>query len=494
MKCAKSFSKKTLLEKNYQVKNSAYDAVVIGSGPNGLAAAICLARANLSVLIVEANDQIGGGVRSAELTLPGFVHDVCSAIHPLTLASPFLNTLPLSQFGLEFIQPPISLAHPLDDGTAVLLKKSIEETAGNFGADAANYQNLFEYFVKNFDALAPEILAPLHFPKHPFLLAQFGLKAIRSARQVANNYFSESRARAIFAGCAAHSMIPLEYLSSAAYGLMLMLTAHAVGWGFPRGGASKISDALAAYFLSLGGTIETGNRVESVDALPPSRIVLFDLTPRQIIRIAGHRLPDSYRRRLEKFRYGAGVFKMDFALSEPIPWRAKECALAGTVHLGGTFEEIAASEKAHNSGRISEKPFVLVAQNSLFDATRAPAGKQIGWAYCHVPNGSTIDMTEIIENQIERFAPGFRDCILAKATKSPAALERYNANCVGGDINGGAGDLSQLFTRPVAKINPYAMPSKGLYICSASTPPGGGVHGMSGYHAARTVLKKEFGK
>ncbi len=476
------------------MKNSAYDAIIIGSGPNGLAAAIRLARAGLSVLIVEAGDTIGGGVRSAELTLPGFVHDVCSTIHPLTLASPFFQSLPLHKFGLEFVQPPASLAHPLDDGTAVLLKKSVAETAADLGADAAHYRGLLEYFVEHFDALAPDILAPLRFPAHPFLMARFGLKAIRSARQLADSHFSDSRTRAIFAGCAAHSMIPLDALASASYGLILMLTAHAVGWGFPRGGAANISNALAEYFLSLGGKIETGNRVETIDALPPSQVVLFDLTPRQIISIAGHKLPDSYRLRLEKFRYGSGVFKMDFALSEPIPWRAKECALAGTVHLGGTFEEIAASELAHNSGRISEKPFVLIAQNSLFDATRAPDGKQTAWAYCHVPNNSTIDMTEIIENQIERFAPGFRACILAKATKSPADLERYNANCVGGGINGGAGDLSQLFTRPIAKINPYSMPAKGLYICSASTPPGGGVHGMSGYHAARTVLKKEFGK
>ncbi|MDQ3180726.1 MAG: NAD(P)/FAD-dependent oxidoreductase, partial [Acidobacteriota bacterium] len=471
-----------------------YDAVVVGSGPNGLAAAIALAQNGLSVLIVEAASEIGGGVRSAELTLPGFVHDVCSAIHPLTLASPFFKTLPLDKFGLEFVQPPASLAHPLDDGTAVLLKTSIADTAANLGADGKSYEKLVKILAKNWNAIAPDILAPLQIPHNPFLMSGFGLKALSSAEGLAHHYFSETRARAMFAGNAAHSMIPLEDVPSAAFGLVLLLTAHAVGWGFPKGGAKKISAALGDYFLSLGGKIETNRRVENVDELPSSPVVLFDITPRQIIKIAGHRLPDSYRRRLENYQYGAGVFKMDFALSEPIPWQAKECLQAGTIHLGGTIEEIAESERAHNEGRIAKKPFVLVAQNSLFDPTRAPSGKHTGWAYCHVPNGSTVDMTKQIENQIERFAPGFRDCILAKAVKTPADLERHNANNVGGDINGGAGILSQIFTRPIAKINPYQMPVKGFYICSSSTPPGGGVHGMCGFHAAKTVLSKEFGK
>ena len=476
------------------MKNYQYEAVVIGSGPNGLAAAIALAQKGLSVLIVEAADEIGGGTRSAELTLPGFVHDVCSAIHPLTIASPFFQTLPLEKFGLEFIQPPASLAHPLDDGTAVLLKKSIAETAKHLGADGKSYERLVGILAKNWDAIAPDVLAPLQIPHNPFLMAGFGLKALSSADALAHQYFSQTRARAMFAGNAAHSMIPLEDVPSAAFGLVLLLMAHTVGWGFPKGSASKIPAALGDYFLSLGGKIETNRRVENVDELPASPVILFDITPRQIIKIAGHRLPDSYRRRLENFQYGAGVFKMDFALSEPIPWQAKECLQAGTVHLGGSFEEIAESERDHNEGRISEKPFVLVAQNSLFDATRAPAGKHTVWAYCHVPNGSAVDMTNRIENQIERFAPGFRDCILAKSVKTPADLERHNANNVGGDINGGAGILSQIFTRPIAKINPYKMPVKGFYICSASTPPGGGVHGMCGFHAAKTVLSKEFGK
>ena len=476
------------------MKNQQYDAIIIGSGPNGLAAAIALARENLSVLVVEAADEIGGGVRSAELTLPGFTHDVCSAIHPLTVASPFFKTLPLAGFGLEFVEPPASLAHPLDDGTAVLLKRSIRETAAGLGADDRNYIDLIEPAADNWEKIAPDVLAPLQIPNHPLLMAEFGLKAFRTAKGLADDYFTATRARAMFAGNAAHSMIPLEDLPSAAFGLVLLLTAHAVGWQFPRGGAKNISSALAGYFRSLGGAIETSHRVEDINELPEAKAILFDVTPRQIIKIAGHRLPASYVKRLETYKYGAGVFKMDFALSDPIPWRAKECFQAGTVHLGGTFEEIARSERAHSEGKISEKPFVLVAQNSLFDSTRAPEGKHTAWAYCHVPNGSTADMSEIIENQIERFAPGFRDLILAKATRTPADLERYNANNVGGDINGGAGTLSQLFTRPVTKINPYEMPAEGLYICSASTPPGGGVHGMCGFHAAKSALKKEFGK
>lgn len=476
------------------MKKEKFDAVIAGAGPNGLAAAIHLARNGLSVLIVEASKEIGGGVRSAELTLPGFTHDVCSAIHPLTVASPFFKTLPLDKYGLEFVNPPSALAHPLDDGTAVILKQSIEETANNLGLDGKNYRKLVAPFVENWEKLAPDVLAPLKIPKHPFLLARFGLKAFRSARSFIKNHFIGARASALFAGNAAHSMIPLEQLPSAAFGLVLLLTAHAVGWQFPRGGAANISKALAAYFLALGGEIETNREVQNIDELPASRAVLFDLTPRQILKIAGHRLPKIYKQRLSRYKYGAGAFKMDFALSDPIPWRAKECATAGTVHLGGTFEEIARSEREHEQGKISQTPFVLIAQNSLFDSSRAPAGKHTAWAYCHVPNGAIADMTETIENQIERFAPGFRDCILAKSVLPPAALENHNANYIGGDINGGAGTLSQLFTRPVAKINPYSMPGKGLYICSASTPPGGGVHGMCGYYAAQTALTKSFGK
>ncbi len=474
------------------MRNERYDAVVIGSGPNGLTAGICLAQAGLSVLIVEAADEIGGGMRSAELTLPGFTHDICSTIHPLAIASPIFKTFPLEKYGLEFIQPSASLAHPLDDGTAVLLKTSIEETAENLGDDAENYKKMVEHLVRNWDKLAPDILAPLRIPNHPFLLAGFGLKAFRSARGLTESYFSTERAKALFAGNAAHSMLSLEDSPSAAFGLVLLLSAHSVGWGFPIGGSQKLADALAKYFVSLGGKIQTGNRVENIDDLPESRTILLDITPKQIIKIAGHRLPDSYKKRLENYKYGAGVFKMDFALSDPVPWKAKECFEAGTVHLGGTFDQIAEAESCVANGNIAEKPYVLLAQTSLFDKTRTPNSKHTAWAYCHVPNGSTVDMTEKIEDQIERFAPGFRDCILAKSIKTPQDLENYNPNYIGGDINGGAGNLAQLFTRPVAKINPYAIPAKGLYICSSSTPPGGGVHGMCGYHAAKTVLTQEF--
>lgn len=476
------------------MKNYSYDAVVVGSGPNGLAAAVCIAQAGFSVLVVEANETLGGGARSAELTLPGFVHDVCSAVHPLAVGSPFFQTLPLGKFGLEYIEPAAQLTHPLDDGTAILLKRSLDETIKSLGTDAANYRNLIEPFVQSWPDLAPEILAPLHFPKHLFLMVRLGWTALRSAQGFAEKYFEETRTRAVFAGCAAHSMTPLENMPSAAIGIVLAVTAHSLGWVFPRGGAQKITDALVGYLVSLGGEIKTNFRVDNVDDLPSLRAVLFDLTPRQILKIAGHRLPTSYKRRLENFRYGPGVFKMDFALSNPIPWRATECSLAGTVHLGGSFEEIATAEGKVGRGQISEQPFVLVAQSSLFDPIRAPVGKHTAWAYCHVPNGSTVDMSERIENQIERYAPGFRDCIMARSMVSPADLEKHNSNYIGGDIGGGANILSQLFTRPTLSFNPYSIPAKGLYICSASTPPGGGVHGMCGYHAAKAVLLKEFGR
>ena len=474
------------------MKNYQFDAVIIGAGPNGLTAGICLAQKGLSVLIVEAKSTIGGGSRSAELTLPGFVHDICSTIHPLAAGSPVFHKFPLEKYGLEFIQPPVNLAHPLDDGTAVLLKNSFSETGETLGKDAENYRQLIEPFAKSWESLAPGILAPLRFPKHPFLMADFGFKAFRSARSFVNKYFRDKPARAVFGGLAAHSMLPLEDLPSAAFGLVLAITAHAVGWKFPRGGSQNITGALENYFLSLDGKIETGHIVERIEELPSSRIVLFDLSPRQILKIAGHLFPSSYRQRLDGFKYGAGVFKLDYALSEPIPWKATECALSATVHLSGAFDETAQSERSFESGKVSDKPFVLLAQTSLFDQTRAPQGKHTAWAYCHIPNNSPIDMTEKIENQIERFAPGFRDCILAKHTMSAPELEKYNNNYIGGDIGGGANIVSQLFTRPTFQLNPYKLPAKGLYICSASTPPGGGVHGMCGYHAAKTVLEKEF--
>ena len=466
-----------------------HDAIVVGSGPNGLAAAITIAEAGRSVLVVEAKNTVGGGARSAELTLPGFTHDVCSAIHPLAASSPFFSTLPLAEHGLEWVYPPASVAHPFDDGTAVILERSVEETSEMLGSDAAAYRKLMGPLVAAWENLANDILGPLRIPRHPILLARFGLMALRSARSLAEGLFDTERARALFAGLAAHSMLPLESRLTAGFGLVLGITGHAVGWPLPRGGSQKISDALASYLKSLGGEVITGRCVESLDDLQPARAILCEVTPRQLVRIAGERLPSGYRRRLEGYRYGPGVFKVDWALDGPIPWKASECSRAGTVHLGGSLAEIAASESQVWKGKLPKSPFVLVAQQSLFDSTRAPDGKHTAWAYCHVPNGSKFDMTERIEAQIERFAPGFRDRVLAKSVMSPQLLQDYNANYVGGDINGGVQDLRQLFARPALRLVPYSTPVKGLYICSASTPPGGGVHGMCGYFAAKAALR-----
>ncbi|HXV44769.1 MAG TPA: NAD(P)/FAD-dependent oxidoreductase, partial [Anaerolineae bacterium] len=470
-----------------------YDTIVIGSGPNGLAAAITLAQAGCSVLLLEAKVTVGGGLRSAELTLPGFVHDVCSAIHPLGVGSPFFRRLPLAEYGLEWIYPPAPLAHPLDDGTTAVLEQSVETTGATLGQDAAAYRKLMAPLVADWDKLAGDLLGPFPFPpRHPLALARFGLSAIRSARSLAESRFQGEHARALFAGLAAHSIMPLEKPPTASFGLVLGLLGHALGWPLPKGGSQRIADALAAYFQSLGGEIVTNSSVEAVDELPPSRLVMFDVTPRQLLRLAGHRLPPGYRRQLEKYRYGPGVFKVDWALDGPIPWRAEACVRAGTVHVGGTLAEVAASERAMWQGPPAEKPFVLVVQQSLFDSTRAPAGKHTVWAYCHVPNGSTFDMTERIEAQIERFAPGFRERILARSVMPPAQMEQHNPNYIGGDINGGVQDFWQLFTRPVPRWIPYSTPIKGFYLCSSSTPPGGGVHGMCGYHAAKAALRREF--
>jgi phytoene dehydrogenase-like protein len=465
------------------------DAVVVGAGPNGLAAAIELARNGLTVRVLEAAERVGGGVRSAELTLPGFVHDVCSAIHPLGVASPFLRTLPLAEHGLEWIEPPAALAHPFDDGTAVVLERSPDAAVSGLGEDGPRWRRLFSPLAHDAEPLLEDVLAPLHLPAHPLVLARFGARAALPATALARLTFREAKARGVFAGLAAHSMLRLERPPSAAFGLVLGLLAHSVGWPLPRGGSQRLADALASYLRSLGGEIETRRRVESLADLGDTRPVLLDVTPRGLLALAGDRLPPRYRRRLERYRYGPGVFKLDWALDGPIPWRAEECARAATVHLGATLEEIAASEAAPFRGEVTERPYVLLAQQSLFDPTRAPAGRHTAWAYCHVPNGSTLDMTERIEAQVERFAPGFRDRIIARSALGAADLERHNENYVGGDINGGAAILSQLFTRPVARVSPYTTPLRGVYLCSASTPPGGGVHGMCGYHAARAALR-----
>lgn len=472
-----------------KAKNRSYDAVIVGAGPNGLAAAITIARTGRSVLVIEAGETVGGGTRTAELTLPGFKHDICSAIHPLGVSSPFFRTLPLEKFGLEWIYPPAALAHPLDDGTAVTLERSIDETGANLGVDAASYRKLMQPFVANWDNLAEGILAPLRIPRHPFAMARFGLPAIRSAYGLAQSLFKEERARAIFAGMSAHSILPLEQSPSAAVGLVLGILGHTVGWPLPRGGSQQIAEALAAYLGSLGGEIITGTRVSSIEELPPARAYLFDISPRQLLQIAGERLSNGYQHQLERYRYGPGVFKIDLALDGPIPWKAEECLRAGTVHLGGTLAEIAAAERAVAQGQLPAKPFVLLAQQTLFDPTRAPDGKHTVWAYCHVPNGSSFDMTERIEAQIERFAPGFHDRILERHVTGPAALEQYNPNYIGGDINGGLQDLWQLFTRPTIRLNPYTTSARDIFLCSSSTPPGGGVHGMCGYFAAQAALK-----
>ena len=469
-----------------------HDAIVVGSGPNGLAAAIAIAQAGRSVLVLEAEDTVGGGTRSAELTLPGFVHDSCSAIHPWPLASPYLRTLPLQELGVELVHPPAPLAHPLDDGSAAMLERSLEATARGLGPDDGSYAELMGPLVESASSLLTDTLAPLRPPRHPLLLGRFGLSAIRSAEGLARARFAGPQARALFAGMAAHSMLSLRQPVSAAVALMLGVVGHAFGWPLVRGGSQRLADALASHLRFLGGEIETGRRVASIEELPAARAVLLDVTPRQLSTIAGHRLPSRYARRLGRYRYGPGVFKLDWALDGPVPWTASGCARAATVHVGGTMAEVAEAEAAVQRGEHPDRPLVLLAQQSLFDPTRAPEGKHTLWGYCHVPNGSTRDMSEPIEAQIERFAPGFRDRILARSAMGPADVERLNANYVGGDINGGVQDLRQLFTRPVPRLDPYTTPSRGLYICSSSTPPGGGVHGMCGYFAARAALRRSL--
>jgi phytoene dehydrogenase-like protein len=448
--------------------------------------------AGLSVLLLEARETIGGGLRSAELTLPGFVHDICSAIHPLAAESPFFKTLPLQAHGLEYVYPPLSAAHPFDDGSAAILRKSMEDTAKLLGEDEKSYLSLIKPLVNDWPKIAKAALGPLRIPGHPFAMGKFGLKALQSAVFLANHRFNTKEARGLWAGMAAHSILPLSNVATSAIGLVLMAMGHINGWPVPKGGSQQIANALASYFVSIGGKIETNTDVKSVGQLPSSHLVLFDVTPRQLLKIAGEKFSTLYKWQLERFRYGMGVFKIDWALDGPIPFTAAECSFAGTVHLGNTLEEIAASEQMTWNGKHPERPFVLLAQQSLFDTSRAPGGKHTAWAYCHVPNSSAVDMTEAIEKQVERFAPGFRSRILARHVMNTAQMEAYNPNYIGGDINGGAIDVTQLFTRPGLRLSPYRTSAKGLYICSSSTPPGGGVHGMCGYHAARRAMMDVF--
>ena len=469
---------------------AADDAVVVGSGPNGLAAAVALARAGLAVRVLEARDTIGGGTRTAALTLPGFAHDVCSGCHPMGLLSPWLRELPLERHGLSWIRPPASVAHPLDDGPAVLLRRSLADTAAGLGADARAYERLFTPFLRDPHALLADLLGPLRVPRHPLRLARFGIPGLLPATWLLRALFRAERARAVLAGCAAHSILPLERPLTAAVALIFALTAHVDDWPVAAGGSASIAGALASYLAELGGRVETVRHVRTLADLPPARVVLFDTSPAQLADVCAPVLPASYVRRLRRYRYGPGAFKVDWALDGPIPWRDPRCLEASTVHVGGTLAEVAAAEAAVWRGAHPERPFVLVVQQSQFDPSRAPAGKHTGYAYCHVPAGSDVDCTAAIERQIERFAPGFRDRILARHVLRPADLAAENPNYVGGAIAGGVADLGQLFTRPVARLDPYATPHPRIFICSASTPPGGGVHGMCGYFAAQSALRR----
>lgn len=469
---------------------SEYDAVIIGSGPNGLAAAITLARNGWKTLVIEAADTIGGGMRTKELTLPGFRHDVCSAVHPTGAASPFFRSLNLERHGLRWLQPEIALAHPLDGGQAAVMHRSLDATADGLGADGAGYRRLFASLVASADKLIPSVLDPISVPRHPLLMARFGLAAALPATLLAEMNFKTDEGRALFAGNAAHCVLPLTHPFTSAIAVMLQTCAHAVGWPVAEGGSQSIADALAAEFREHGGEIVCGWPVKSLAGLPSARAVFFDTAPRAMARIAGDELPAGYRRKLGAYRHGPGIFKIDYALSQPAPWANAACRKAGTVHVGGTLEEIAASEQDAFEGRHSERPFVLVAQQSLCDPSRAPAGKHTLWAYCHVPHGSDFDMEPRITAQIERFAPGFRDCILARHTMNCPRVEAYNPNCIGGDIVGGMADITQLLTRPAARLSPWSTPNPKIFLCSSSTPPAGGVHGMCGVHAASAALRR----
>lgn len=473
-------------------KQRRYDAVVVGSGPNGLSAAITLLKRGLSTLVIEARDTPGGGARTAQLTLPGFAHDVCSTVHPLGVISPFFRTLGLEQQGVEWCESPLALAHVLRDGTAVTLSKSISETAADLGPDQQAYTDLMSPFVARADELFAEILGPLRIPRSPLLLAKFGLLALGSLEGFARRHFEDERTRALLAGMGAHAMQPLDAPATASFALVLALAGHVANWPVARGGSQAITLALLRIVAALGGELALGRAVDTFAQLPEAKAYLFDVTPRQLLHIAGARLASGYRQRLHRFRYGPGVFKMDWALSGPVPWRDARCARAATVHLAGNLGDVAEPEAAVQRGQLSQRPFVIFVQPSLFDRTRAPPGQHTAWAYCHVPLGSKVDASGAIEQQIERYAPGFKQLVLARSVMSTEAMERYNPNYVGGDINGGSALLSQLFTRPVARLDPYATPAPDLFLCSSSTPPGGGVHGMCGYWAAHSALRTVF--
>jgi phytoene dehydrogenase-like protein len=476
------------------VKLQRYDAIVVGAGPNGLVAAVVLARNGLRVLVREASDTPGGGARTEELTLPGFAHDTCSTVHPLGIGSPILRTLPLARHGLAWVQPSAPLAHPMDDAPATLFEQDLWAMEPQLGADAIRWRALFDPFVRRCQLLFADVLGPLKVPRHPALTAGFGLRALCSTTFLTKRVFRGERARALFGGIAGHATLSLGSSPSAAFGMILGMAGHAYGWPLARGGSAAITRALVSYLRSLGGDVHTGAPVSSLDDLPLARVILLDLTPRQILRLGCANLPPHYRAQLANYQYGLGTFKVDWALAEPIPWRDPQALRAATVHLGGTLREIEQSRQQEWAGQPAERPYVLLVQPTLFDRTRAPAGRHVGWAYCHVPNGSAVNMTERIEAQVERFAPGFRERILARHEMGPAELEGHNPNLVGGDINGGEASLRQLFFRPTLAVLPYATPDPRLFVCSSSTPPGGGVHGMNGYHAARLALRRCFGR